>query len=355
MKALPTLRLQLTALVLAAVCLPLVVVLSSGWVMLGMHVQWKILAVAAASALLGLACALLLARRILRPLERLRAASAELAAGNLGARASEAGPREVQEVSAAFNDMATNIEQLFDARSQLVAWASHDLRTPIASLRSMVEAVEDGLATPHEYLPAINEQLRILTSVVEDLFEISLLEAGAAALNLQEGPLEDVIVSSLGALRADAAKRAIRLETRTQVAGIPVRMAPEKVERILLNLLANAVRHTPDGGTVSVVVEANTDHVVVGVEDTGGGITQGAGRRMFELFWRDDASRTRSTGGAGVGLAVAQGLVHAHGGTIWAENRQTGGARVAFTLPLADPTDAHASMRPSTPTAYTLP
>ena len=113
-------------------------------------------------------------------------------------------------------------------------------------------------------------------------------------------------------------------------------MAPEKVERILLNLLGNAVRHTPDGGTVSVVVEPADDRLLVAVEDTGTGLTRLAGRRMFDLFWRDDESRTRSTGGAGIGLAVAQGLVRAHGGTIWAENRSSGGARVAFTLPLAD-------------------
>jgi signal transduction histidine kinase len=333
MRALPTLRLQLAALVLAAVCLPLIIVLSSGWVMLDMHVHWKIVAVAAASALLGLGCAFLLARRILRPLEKLRVASAQIAAGDLTARASESGPRELHEVSAAFNEMATNIEQLFDARSQLVAWASHDLRTPIASLRAMVEALEDGLAAPQEYLPAIDEQLLVLTSLIDDLFEVALLDAGAVTLDLRDGSLDELVARSLGTLRAEAEKRGIRLESRTRGLPVPVRMAPEKVERVLLNLIANAVRHTPDGGTVSVVVEPHADRVLVAVEDTGNGITHLTGKRMFDLFWRDDESRTRSTGGAGVGLAVAQGVVRAHGGTIWAENRSSGGARVAFTLP----------------------
>ena len=335
MRALPTLRLQLAALVLAAVCLPLIVVLSSGWVMLDMHVQPKIVAVAAASALVGIGCALLLSRRILRPLEKLRVASAQIAAGDLTARASESGQRELHEVSAAFNEMATNIEQLFDARSQLVAWASHDLRTPIASLRAMVEAVEDGLAAPQEYLPAIDEQLCVLTSLVDDLFEVSLLDAGAVTLDLRDGSLDELVARSLGTLRAEAEKRGIHLEARTEGVPVPVRMAPEKVERVLLNLIANAVRHTPDGGTVSVVVEPGGDRVLVAVEDTGNGITRLAGKRMFDLFWRDDESRTRATGGAGVGLAVAQGVVRAHGGTIWAENRSSGGARVAFTLPVA--------------------
>jgi signal transduction histidine kinase len=181
----------------------------------------------------------------------------------------------------------------------------------------------------------IREQLRILTSLVNDLFEVALIDAGAVTLELRDGSLDDLIASSLGTVRAEAETRNIRLEARTRQADVPVRMAPEKVERVLLNLLANAVRHTPDGGTVSVVVEPADDRLLVAVEDTGKGLTRLAGRRMFDLFWRDDESRTRSTGGAGIGLAVAQGLVRAHGGTIWAENRGAGGARVAFTLPLA--------------------
>src|SRR5205823_3813817 len=179
--------------VLAAVCLPLAVVLSSGWVMLGMHDEVKIVAVAAASAAAGLAGALLLARRVLLPLERLRRASSRLAGGDLSARASESGPRELLEVSAAFNEMAANIEQLFDARRQLVAWASHDLRTPLASLGAMVEALEDGLADVDEYLPSIRAQLRILTSLVDDLFELALIDAGAVTLAIRDAPLDDLV------------------------------------------------------------------------------------------------------------------------------------------------------------------
>jgi signal transduction histidine kinase len=333
-RLLPTLRLQLAALALAAVCLPLGVVLTSGWVMFGMHDDVKVLAVSVASALSALIGALLLAHWILRPLERLRAASASLAGGELSARASESGPRELREVGASFNEMAASIERLFDARRQLVAWASHDLRTPLASLGAMVEALEDGLAAPDEYLPAIREQLQTLSGLVEDLFELASIDAGALTLELREASLQELVSSSLRALDAEARARDIRLEARLD-GDSPVRIAPEKVERVLLNLLSNALRHTPSHGAVSVVVEPNSDHVVVAVEDTGKGLSPGAAQRMFERFWRDDESRTRSTGGAGLGLAIAQALVEAHGGRIWAENRRSGGARVAFTLPLA--------------------
>jgi two-component system sensor histidine kinase BaeS len=330
----PTLRLQLGALALLAVCLPLGVVIASGLVMFEMH-DAEIVAIAVASAVFALAGALLLSRWILRPLERLRGASAQLARGELSARASESGPRELIELSASFNEMATNLEQLFDARRQLVAWASHDLRTPLASLRAMVEALEDGLAGPEEYLPAIREQLETLSLLIEDLFELARIDAGVLTLDVRDEPLGELISSCLRALDAEARARNVHLEARLGSADPVVRIAPDKVERVLLNLLTNAVRHTPSDGAVSVVVQPNSDHVMVAVEDTGAGLTPGAAQRMFERFWREDESRARSSGGAGLGLAIAQGLVHAHGGTIWAENRSSGGARIAFTLPLA--------------------
>ena len=331
---LPTLRLQLGALALLAVCLPLGVVISSGLVMFDMH-DAEILAIAIASAVFALAGAVLLSRWILRPLERLRIASARLARGDLSARASESGPRELVELSSSFNEMATNLEQLFDARRQLVAWASHDLRTPLASLRAMVEALEDGLAEPREYLPAIREQLETLSLLIEDLFELARIDAGVLTLDVRDEPLGELVSTCLRALDAEARARNVHLEARLDPSDPAVRIAPDKVERVLLNLLTNALRHTPTDGAVSVVVQPNSDHVVVAVEDTGAGLAPGAAQRMFERFWRDDDSRARASGGAGLGLAIAQGLVHAHGGTMWAENRGDGGARVAFTLPLA--------------------
>jgi signal transduction histidine kinase len=334
-RLLPSLRLQLAALALLAVCLPLGVVLASGWVMFGMHDHGKVVAVAVASALSALFGALLLARWLLRPLEGLRTASAKLAAGDLSARASESGPRELLELGASFNEMANGLEQLFDARRQLVAWASHDLRTPLASLRAMVEAVEDGLATPDEYLPAIREQLGTLSLLVDDLFELARIDAGVLTLEVHDVRLGELVSGCLRALDAEARSRNIQLEARLDPADPAVRIAPDKVERVLLNLLTNALRHTPSDGAVSVAVEPRDDHVVVSVEDSGNGLTSTAARRMFERFWREDESRTRATGGAGLGLAIAKGLVQAHGGAIWAENGSSGGARVAFTLPLA--------------------
>ena len=330
LRLLPTVRLQLAALALFAVVLPLAAVLASGWVMFHMHDDAKILAVSSAAALSAVVGALLFGRWVIRPIERLRQASGELAGGNLGARATEQGPRELSELGRAFNGMAESIERLFDARRQLVAWASHDLRAPLASLQAMLEAVEDGLAQPDEYLPAIRNQLRMLSSLVDDLFELTRIDAGVLTLELRETSLDGLVESCIRGLEADARSRGIRLETHWDAQPPSVRCAPEKVERILHNLLTNALRHTPSDGSVAVVVDARPHAVTVAVEDSGPGLSDETVEHMFEHFWRADPAR--GTGGSGLGLAIAHGLVEAHGGRIWAENRLEGGARVAFTL-----------------------
>src|SRR5215208_7524266 len=157
--------------------------------MLKMREDVVLLAIAAGSSAIGLAAALLVARSVSKSIDRLRAASAELAAGELGARAPEAGPAELAELGTAFNDMAGRLEDLFDARRELVVWASHDLRTPLASLQAMLEALEDGLGDPDRYLPAMREQVRRLGLLIDDLFELARIDAGVLTLELRDAPL----------------------------------------------------------------------------------------------------------------------------------------------------------------------
>ena len=329
LRLLPTVRLQLAGLAVLAVLVPLGAVLLSGWVMFHMGDDVKILAVAAASALTAIVAALVVAHSIANAIERVQVASLELASGNLAARAPEEGPNEVADLAAAFNEMGGNLQRLFDTRRELVAWASHDLRTPLANMQAMLEALEDGLAGPEEYVPALREQVHLLSELVEDLFELARIDAGDLTLELQRLPVAQVVTSSLRGVEADARLRGVRLAS--DVDDVEARFAPEKVERVLLNLLTNALRHTPTDGAVAVRVQAIEGEVQVAVEDTGEGLDAEARIRMFERFWRAD--RSRSSRGAGLGLAIARGLVEAHGGRIWAENREDGGARVCFTLP----------------------
>jgi len=330
LRLLPTVRLQLAGLAVLAVLLPLGAVLASGWVMFHMGDDVKILAVTAASALTALVAALLVARSIADSIDRVREASVEFAQGNLDVRAPEGGPAEVAELAASFNEMGANLSRLFDTRRELVAWASHDLRTPLANMQAMLEALEDGLGEPEEYVPVLLEQVRVLSLLVDDLFELARIDAGALTLELHRLPVAPVVSSSLRGVEAEARSRRVTLAAEVED-DVTARFAPEKVERVLMNLLTNALRHTPSDGAVAVRVEPRAGEVRVAVEDTGEGLDAEAQERMFERFWRGDESR--SSRGAGLGLAIARGLVEAHGGRIWAEDREGGGARVCFTLP----------------------
>ena len=332
LRLLPTLRLQLAGLAFLAVLLPLGAVLLSGWVMFHMGDDVKILAVTAGSALTANVAALVVAHSIADAIDRVGTASAELARGDLSAHAPEGGPAEVAHLAASFNQMGENLRQLFDTRRELVAWASHDLRTPLANMQAMLEALEDGLGEPEEYLPALGEQVRVLSELVDDLFELARIDAGALTLELRQLPVAPVVSHSLRGVAAEARLRHVQLASDVD-GRITARFAPEKVERVLMNLLTNALRHTPSDGAVAVRVEPLPGEVRVEVEDTGEGLDAEARARMFERFWRADRSRTGR--GAGLGLAIARGLVEAQGGRIWAEDREGGGARVCFTLPAA--------------------
>jgi signal transduction histidine kinase len=274
-----------------------------------------LLFVAAASSFSAVVAGLLAARSIARPVQRLRAASSELAAGDLQVRAPESGPRELAELGVAFNEMAANLEKLFDVRSQLVAWASHDLRTPLASMQALLEALEDGLVDPEQYLASLREQVRALSTIVDDL-ELARIDAGVPTLELAEAPLDPLIESCLRGIEAEARARGITLSADVD-GSPPVLCAPEKVERVLYNLLANALRHTPSDGSVAVRVRPLADEVCVTVEDTGAGF------------------RAQGVPGTGLGLAISRGFVEHQGGRLWHENRADGGARISFTLPAA--------------------
>jgi len=326
----PTVWLQLAGLAALSVGVPLAAVLASGWVMFHMGADRKILAVAAGSAAAAVIAALVLARGIAQSIRRVSDASAELASGDLSARAPVSGPNEITQLASAFNTMAASIEQLFDARRELVAWASHDLRTPLASIQAMIEALEDGLADPADYLPTLRDQVRTLSRLVDDLFELARIDSGALSFELEETPVAVVVESALRLARPEASNRHVELLAYLD-SEATARVEPDKIQRVLSNLLTNALRHTPSDGSVAVHLEQRPEDILIRVEDTGSGLPAEALGRMFERFWRAD--RARPADGAGLGLAIARGLVEAHGGQIWAENRAQGGARISFTLP----------------------
>jgi signal transduction histidine kinase len=331
LRLLPTVRLQLAGFAFLAVLLPLVAVLLSGWVMFHMGDDVKILGVASASAAAAVGAALVLGTSIVQRIDRLRRTSAALAAGDLTVRAPDSGPRELAQLGRTFNEMAGSLEELFEARRELVAAASHDLRTPVASITAMLEAIEDELATPEEYLPDLRDQTRRLSALVEDLFDVARIDAGALAYELQTVPMKPIVDSCLRTIAAQARAKNVQLERSGDDA--IVRCAPHQVERVLLNVLTNALRHTPSDGAIAVILDREEDAVRITVEDSGSGLTAEAMRRMFDRFWRGDPSRNHTTGGGGLGLTIARGLIESQGGKITAHSNASGGASVSFTLP----------------------
>jgi signal transduction histidine kinase len=219
-----------------------------------------------------------------------------------------------------------------EARRQLVAAASHDLRTPLASLRLLVESIDDGVATGEtrdRYLREVRTHVAVLSDLVDDLFELSRIEAGEISWTMRQVELGELIGETVAAMRASAEERGVRIAAELPEGDLLAEANAEKVQRVLFNLIQNAIRHTPADGSVTVRARPVAKGVEVEVDDSGEGIPAADGERVFEAFYRGDASR--GDDGAGLGLAISKAIVEAHGGRIWLEEGSPG-TRVTFTL-----------------------
>ncbi len=278
-------------------------------------------------------------------LRQVASTSRRLAEGDLAARVAVTGRDEVAQVAATFNEMAAQLQQtarqreeLEALRRDLVAWASHDLRTPLTSMRVMIEALNDGMVTDKEtvqrYYRTIRAEMVALNSLIDDLFELAQLDAGGVVLELDRHDIGDLVSDALESFHALAEQREVTLRGDVTEQIAPVMINAAKINRVLANLLSNALRHTPAGGRIEVRVMPVPEGVQVTVQDSGPGFEQQDLPRIFEQFYRGEQARSRATGGAGLGLAIARGIVEAHNGRIWAENGDEGGALVGFVLPV---------------------
>lgn len=280
-------------------------------------------------------------------LRTLTMAARRMSAGDLTVRVPVAPERELAELGGAFNAMAERLDLAFrrqreleEARQGLIAAVSHDLRTPLASLRVMVEAINDGVAndpaTVQRYIKAMERETISLGRLIDDLFEMARLDAGQVQLRLQPNPISNIIEEALESLGAQASRQGIALRCNVDRAVPPVLVDPDRIQRVLYNLIQNAIRHTPADGTVFVEVFDRGPDVQVNVRDTGEGIASTDLPHVFDRFYRGDKARSRdSTAGAGLGLSIARRLVETHGGHIWVAQPPEGGSIFSFTLPKA--------------------
>lgn len=300
--------------------------------------------VAVSASVVSLAVAFVLGRAVTRQSERLRRLAADLGAG-----AAVAAPeRDRSELAAVEAELARTSRRLQEAsaevaaldasRRELFAWISHDLRTPLAGLRAMAEALEDGMTDdPQRFHRRMRVQVDHLSDLVDDLFELSKIQSGRLVLTIETVSLYDLVSDAVAELRAVAAARDIVI-TEAPSPDLNVQGDARELARVVGNLLTNAIQHSPPGSEISVMTTVDAEgNAVLSVVDAGGGIAEADIPRMFDAGWRATVSRTpedlwgRSTG-AGLGLAIVQGIVDAHDGRIMARNVD-GGCRFDVVLP----------------------
>lgn len=278
--------------------------------------------------------ALVLARYLTRPLERLEHAAVALAAGELDQRVEPSGPVEVAALGRAFNTLADSLEEAEELRSRLVADVSHELRNPIAAARAQAEGMAEGvLVADGARMGSLVRDLEHLSRLVDDLQELSVADAGRLRYDMQR-----VDIGALARQEAERAAPSAAPGVEVRASGAPdtvvVSGDPRRLSQVLRNLLSNAVRHT-ERGRIEVTWALRDGSVEVRVSDTGPGIPAEDLPYVFERFYRADTARAAGTGGAGLGLAIARRIVRDHGGDVFAESAEGGGASVGFSLPVA--------------------
>jgi signal transduction histidine kinase len=323
------------AIVVAPVLVALVVI--AILMVVSNHAAVLVAIVVVVAGLVAIGVARLLARGILRDVEAIRDGLAEVGSGSRDVTIETGTRDELAQLADAANSMIVRLRDEEKARRDLVAAVSHDLRTPITSLRLLAEAVDDGVVdgeTRRAYLQRMTTHIDALSALIDDLFELSRLEAGDIGWSLERVPLRELVAETVEAMRVQAEAKGVAVSAEVPDALAPARANPEKLQRVLFNLIQNAIRHTPADGSVVVRAEPIDDRIEVEVCDTGVGIAAEERSQVFTAFYRGGEDASRSSAGAGLGLAVSRAIVEAHGGEIWLEDAPVG-TRVRFSVPVS--------------------
>lgn len=280
---------------------------------------------------------------ILRILQ-IQQAARQVAAGRLNTRLPVSGRDEMAQLAESFNNMVARLEsadqqkhEVEVLRRDLIAWVGHDLRTPLTSIRAIVEALADGLVEDESqrlrYLRTAQADIGALSNLINDLFEMAQMDAGGLRLEKATISIADLISDTLEQFSVQSQQASVHLEGSADPGAEPVTMDVQRIGRVLANLVSNAIRHTPPGGKVTISAERQAHDLSIRIQDTGEGIRPEDLPFVFERFYRGEKSRSRVTGGAGLGMAIAKGLVELHGGTIGVNSRVGEGTEVWLRLP----------------------
>lgn len=325
---LPSIKLKLGAVILAAVVVTVAVVT------VGRELGISPLLTGLAAAALALAMVQFLAHGMTYPLREMVAATRAMAKGDYDHVVTATSRDEVGELARAFNSMSRQLSEVDRFRRDLVANASHELRTPLGALRARLENLVDGVEQPdRRALAEALSQVERLGALVEQLLDLSRLESGAVPLELDDVPAMQLLTEVTTEWREQAAARDVRLESFLLPADLRLRVDAARMQQVLGNVVANAIRHSPDGGRIVLTARANGGRPRLEVVDEGPGIPADELERVFERFYRSDRARSGDEGGAGLGLAIARWIVELHEGTITATAAKPHGCRVIVELP----------------------
>ncbi len=295
----------------------------------GFFLMGALLAVIVASLI-----TLLLSRRILSPVKELQSAAQRLGKGDFSQRVDISDKSEIGELASTFNSMADNLQRNEQLRQHMVSDIAHELRSPLTNVRGYLEAIKDGvIQADHDTISSIYGETILLSRLINDLQELSLAEAGELKLSLQPEDVSELVKQSIAAVQAKASEKDIAL-SHDIPAGLPrVNIDFLRIKQVLLNLLENALAHTPHGGRIDIAAKPVNGFVEISVSDNGEGIPAADINNIFERFHRVDKSRSRSTGGSGLGLTISRYIIEEHKGKIWAHSEVGKGSCFSFTLP----------------------
>jgi signal transduction histidine kinase len=289
------------------------------------------------ATLFGIVMAIAIARWISVPVERLTAAARRMESGDLAVRVEPAGGAELAELARGFNAMAAALDRNEEQRKRMVSDVAHELRAPLTNIRCELESMQDGLTAPTpQRIASLHEETMHLAHLVDDLQDLALAEAGRLEIDAQPVAIAALAKRAAAGMETRARERGVTIDVEGDDDVIVLADARRTVQ-ILTNLLANAVAHMENAGEIHIAWERSGAEVIIHVKDSGVGIPPDELPRIFERFYRIDISRSRSTGGAGLGLSIVRQLVAAQGGRVWAESAVGEGSTFSFTLPSPSP------------------
>lgn len=298
-------------------------------------VNRSLLLAVAAAGVMAVFLTLLLSHGILAPVRALTSVARRMEKGDLSQRVQVKSGDEIGELAHAFNAMADGLARIEELRRHMVTDVAHELRTPLANMRGYLEAVRDGVLSPSpEVIDSVYEEALLLEGIVNDLQELALAEAGQLKLETQPVSLAAIVRQAVNGFQPQASAAGLTIEAFLPPDLPLVEADPQRVGQVMRNLLKNAVTYTPAGGSITVRARRAGGQVEVSVHDTGAGIAPEHLPYVFERFYRVDQSRTRRTGGAGLGLSIVRQLVEAQGGRVWVESEPGQGSTFFFTLPM---------------------